>query len=181
MLNRTQKQEWASNFKQKLEKSKVAVFADYKGLKAGAADDLRKRIRDKKGEVKVLNNRIARKSVADGSLGSEVQDLMNKVVGPVLVAFAYEDPAAIAKVIKDFSKDNEVFTVRESLMGRKKVSPKEIEALANLPSREVLLGMVLGALNGVPRNFVSVLAAVPRGLVNVLAAVEKKKRDSGQV
>lgn len=180
MLNRAQKQEWAASFKEKLQKSKVAIFADYKGLKSGDADSLRRKLRDKGAEVKVLNNRIARKAVQDGALGPEVKQVMDQLVGPVLVAFAYSDPAGVSKILNDFAKDNEVFTLRDSVMESRKVSAKDIEALANLPSREVLLAMVLGALNGVPRNFVSVLAAVPRSLVNVLSAIERKKQESGQ-
>lgn len=179
MLTRAQKQEWASTFKEKLAKSKVAVFADYKGLKSGSADDLRRKLRAVDCEVKVLKNRIARKAVTDGAMGPEVKGLLDKVVGPVLVAFAYNDPAAVSKVLKDFAKDNEAFVLRDSLMGQRQIRVADVEALASLPGKEQLQGMLLSVFNAPARNFVSLMAAVPRGFVQVLSAYEGKRKEAG--
>ena len=109
------------------------------------------------------------------SLGDDAKSLMDGVVGPTLVAFAYKDIAGAAKVFHKFSQDNEALKLKDSLMGQKKISPSDIEALALLPSREVLLAKMLGSLNAPASNFVGVLAAVPRSLLNVLKALEEKK------
>jgi len=103
---------------------------------------------------------------------------MDEVVGPTLVAFAFGDPAAAAKVIHKFAQDNEALKLKDSLMGTKRIDASGVEALAKLPSKEVLMAQVLGTMNAPIRNFVGVLAAVPRGLVTVLSAIEKKKADS---
>jgi large subunit ribosomal protein L10 len=174
-MNRVEKTELASSLKDKFSKAQVAIFADYKGLTATQADDLRRALRTHNTEVKVLKNNVARLLTNDGSMGEEAKSLMDGVVGPTMVAFAYGDPAAAAKVIHKFAQDNEALKLKESLMGRKRIDASGVEELAKLPSKEVLLAKMLGTLNAPVQNFVGVLAAVPRSLVTVLAAVEKKK------
>jgi len=174
-MNRTDKAELASKLKEKFTKAQVALFADYKGLESNQANDLRRSLRSHKVEVKVLKNNVARLVSKDGSLGTDAKDLMDSVVGPTLVAFAYGDPAAAAKVFHKFSKDNEALKIKDGLMGSKRLSAAEVEQLADLPSKEVLLAKMLGTLNAPASNFVGVLAAVPRSLLNVLTAIEKKK------
>jgi len=177
-MNRTQKTELATELKDKFSKAKVAIFADYKGLEAAQADDLRRQLRTHKVEVKVLKNNIARLVTKEGGMGDQAKALMDSVVGPTLVAFAYGDPAAAAKVIHKFAQDNEALKLKDSLMGSKRIDASGVEALAKLPGREVLVAMLLGTMNAPARNFVGVLAAVPRSLVTVLAAIEKKKAGS---
>ncbi len=177
-MNRTEKEVLGKELAEKLGKANVALFADYKGLTANQADDLRKQLRAKNAEVKVLKNNIARIITRDGQMGPDVKALMDGVVGPTLVAFAYGDPAAVAKVMKKFAEDNEAFKLKDSLMGQKLVLVKSVEELANLPSREILLSMLLRTMMAPVQNFVGVLAAVPRSLVIVLSAIEKKKSEN---
>jgi len=174
-MNRTQKTELASALKDKFSKAQVAIFADYKGLSASQADELRRSLRTHKAEVKVLKNNVARLITKQGEFGDEAKALMDTVVGPTLVAFAFSDPAAVAKVIHKFAQDNEALKLKDSLMGKKRIDVSGVEALAKLPSKEVLVGKLLGTMNAPITNFVGVLAAVPRSLVTVLAAIEKKK------
>lgn len=177
-MNRAEKSELSGELKKKFDKAQVAIFADYKGLTATQADDLRKQLRAQNVEVKVLKNNVARLVTKEGGMGADATALMDSVVGPTLVAFAYGDPAAAAKVIHKFSKDNEALKLKDSLFGKKKLSASEVEELAKLPSKEVLVAKMLGTLNAPITNFVGVLAAVPRSLLNVLNAIEKKKSGS---
>ncbi len=179
-MDRQAKQELATELKDKFSRSKVTIFADYKGLKALEADELRKALRQQQAEVKVLKNNIGRLIAKDGVLGEDGSGVMERMVGPTLVAFAYGDPAAAAKAFKAFAKDHEALKIKEGLLGKKLLRAAEIEQLADLPSKEVLVAQLLGVLNGPARNFVSVLAAVPRGLVTVLSAIEKKKSETVQ-
>ena len=174
-MNKTEKTELAQSLKEKFTKAHVALFADYKGLTATQADDLRRQLRLHQTEVKVLKNNIARLITKDGALGEGAKQLMDGLVGPTLVAFGYGDAAATAKVIHKFSQDNEAFKLKESLMGQRQIKAEEIEELAKLPGREVLLAKMLRTLNAPVTGFVGVLAAVPRSFVTVLAAIEKKK------
>jgi large subunit ribosomal protein L10 len=174
-MNRTQKSELASELEDKFARAQVAIFADYKGLSSTQADDLRRVLRAQQAEVKVLKNNVARLVTKEGKFGAQAKELMDGIVGPTLVTFAYGDPAATAKVIHKFAQDNEALKLKDSLMGQKRIDASGVETLAKLPSKEVLLGKLLGTMNAPITNFVGVLAAVPRSLVTVLAAIEKKK------
>lgn len=174
-MNRTNKAELASALKTKFTKAQVAIFADYKGLGATKADELRRLLRAYDVEVKVLKNNVARVVTKDGILGDEAKQLMDEVVGPTMVAFAYGDPAAAAKAIHKFAQENEALKLKDSLMGQKRIDASGVEELAKLPGKEVLMAKMLGTMNAPITNFVSVLAAVPRSLVTVLAAIEEKK------
>jgi large subunit ribosomal protein L10 len=174
-MNRVEKSELANELKEKFDKAQVALFADYKGLTANQADDLRKQLRAQKVEVRVLKNNVARLVSKDGHLGDQGKQVMDSVVGPTLVAFAYGDPAAAAKVLHKFSQDNQALKIKDSLFGKTKLEAAGVEELARLPTKEVLLAKMLGSMNAPVSNFVGVLAAVPRSLLNVLVAIEKKK------
>src|SRR5271168_2541134 len=176
-MNRAEKTQLADELKDKFTKAQVAIFADYKGLSATQADNLRRALRDKNTEVKVLQNNVARLLTREGAMGDDAKALMDALVGPTLVAFAYGDPAAAAKIIHKFAQDNEALKLKESLMGDKRIGASQVEELAKLPSKEVLLAKMLGTLNAPITNFVGVLAAVPRSFVTVLDAYGKKKAD----
>lgn len=177
-MNRAEKTKLAEDLKQKFQSSVVCIFADYKGMTAPQADEFRKTLRGVGASVKVVKNNVARHVVKDGSFGEEARQVLDGVVGPTLVAFAQKDAAAVAKAVHQYAKSNEALQLKDSLMGRKRITPKDIESLANLPSREVLVAMLLGVFNGPARGFVTVLSAVPRGLVTVLSQIEKKKAQS---
>jgi len=177
-MNKVEKNELLVDLSEKFSKAQVALFADYKGLSSMDADDLRKAIRATDGEVKVIKNNIARLVGKEGKLGAAGKELLDRVVGPTLVAFAYKDVAATAKVFFKFSEDKEALKLKESLMGTTRIDANEIKELASLPSKQVLLAKLLGTLNAPATNFVGVLAAVPRSLLNVLTALEAKKKDS---
>lgn len=174
-MNRAGKAELTSEMKDKFSRAQVAIFADYKGLSAPQADELRRVLRTHKVEVQVLKNNLARMAAKDGSLGTAAKEVMDALVGPTVVAFSFGEPAAAAKAIHKFAQDNEAFKLKESLMGQKRLTVSEVEELAQLPSKEVLVAKMLGTLNAPISNFVGVLAAVPRSFVTVLAAIEKKK------
>ncbi len=178
-MNRAEKTELASALKEKFSKANLAVFVDYKGLTSSKADDLRRKLRSQKTEVKVLKNNVARLVTKDGGIGAGPKEVMENLVGPTMVAFSFGDMAAVAKAIHQFSTENEEFRIKDSLMGDRRISAKDVEELAKLPSREVLLAKFLGTLNAPVTGFVSVLAAVPRSLLNVLVALEKKKCEGG--
>lgn len=179
-MDKQTKDAFAADFKDKFKGASVAVFADYKGLSATQADNLRRVLRTEKVKVKVLKNNVARKAVeGNADFSDAAKQVIDSVIGPTMVAFGYGDPAAVAKIIHKFSQENEALKLKDSILGAKKLSPADIEALAKLPSREVLVAMLLGTMKAPVRDFVGVLAAVPRSLVQVLSAVERKKAGQG--
>ena len=175
-MNKTDKITAIADLKKNFVESNAAFFADYKGLTVEQVNDLRKKLRSHNVKVKVVKNNLARLAVKEAKTGVNAEQLLDTVAGPTMVAFAYGDVAAAAKVIQKFVEDNEVFNLKESLLGGQRLTTKQVEELSKLPSREVLLAKLLGSLNAPTTNFVGVLAAVPRSLVQVLVAIEDKKR-----
>jgi large subunit ribosomal protein L10 len=161
-MDRTNKENLAATLREKFQKANITFFADYKGLKSSEADNLRRALRAQKAEVKDLKNNIGRLITKGGEMGEDAKGVMDRVVGPTLVAFAYGDPAAAAKAFNDFAKAHEALKVKESLFGKKLLSPAEVTQLAELPSREVLLSMLLSVFNGPVRSFVTVLGQLEK-------------------
>jgi large subunit ribosomal protein L10 len=161
-MDRTNKENLAATLREKFQKANITFFADYKGLKASEADNLRRALRAQKAEIRVLKNNIGRLITKGGEMGEDAKGVMDRVVGPTLVAFAYGDPAAAAKAFNDFAKAHEALKIKESLFGKKLLSPAEVTQLADLPSREVLLSMLLSVFNGPVRSFVTVLGQLEK-------------------
>lgn len=174
-MNKAEKAAQVAELKEDFTKAKAAFFADYKGLTVEQVNKLRKTLRPLDVKVKVVKNNLARLAVKEAKLGETPSQLLDTVAGPTMVAFAYKDPAAVAKAIQKFVEDNEAFNLKESLLSVQRLSIKQIEELSKLPSKEVLVVKMLGSLNAPITNFVGVLAAVPRSLVQVLSAIEQKK------
>lgn len=174
-MNKADKATAVAELTEKFSKANAAFFADYKGLTVEQVNDLRKRLRAHNVQVKVVKNNLARLAVKAAKMGEESEKLLDTVAGPTMIAFAYGDPAAAAKVVQKFVDDNEAFNLKDSLLSTQRLSTKQVEELSKLPSREVLLAKLLGTLNAPVQNFVGVLAAVPRSLVQVLSAIEQKK------
>ncbi|HEX5773436.1 MAG TPA: 50S ribosomal protein L10, partial [Geomobilimonas sp.] len=96
--------------------------------------------------------------------------------GPTAIALSYDDPVAAAKVLSKFAKEQtNPFTLKAGLLSGKAISPADIQALADLPSREVLIAKMLGSMQAPATNFVGVLAAVPGSFVRALDAIRAKK------
>lgn len=176
-MNKTDKTRSLNELKDSFSKAKASFFADYKGLTSNQMNDLRKKLRANNVEVAVAKNNLARIAVKEAKLGEKCEKMMDTVAGPTLIAFAYGDEAAAAKTIVKFAEDNEVFNLKESILGTQTMGADQIKELAKLPSREVLLAKMLGSLNAPASNFVGVLAAIPRSLLNVLTAIEQKKKE----
>ena len=168
-MDRNTKDALATELKDKFSTAKVTIFADYKGLKATEADDLRKALRAQQAEVKVLKNNIGRLITKDGQFGEDAKAMLDRTVGPTLVTFAYGDVAAAAKVISTFAKDHEALKIKDGLLDGKLLPSAQVVELGDLPSREVLLAKLLSVFNGPIAAF-----------VRVLDAVEKKKGGSGE-
>ena len=174
-MNKVDKATAVRDLKDSFSKANAAFFTDYKGLTVEQVNDLRRRLRPHKVQVKVIKNNLARLAIREAKLGGDTEALLDTVVGPTMVAFAYGDTAAAAKVVQKFVDENEVFNLKDSLLGVQRLAIKQVEELSKLPGREVLLAKLLTTFNAPVTNFVGVLAAVPRSLVQVLAAIEEKK------
>ena len=103
------------------------------------------------------------------------ESLNDFLVGPNALGTTAGDPAALAKVLVDFAKDNEKLVIKGGVLEGRPLNQDQIKAMASLPAKEVLLAQMLGAMNGVPGGFVRVLAAVPQKLLYALTAIQEQK------
>jgi len=154
-----------------LGRAKVLIVTDYKGLNVAAMGDLRRKLRDAGVSYKVVKNTLLRRAAAD----TDVETILSSFTGPTGVAISYDDPVAPAKVLVEFAKDNPKMELRAGVMSGKAINAADIKALADLPSREVLLSQLLSVLNGVPTSLVRTLNAIPAKMVYVLQAISDQK------
>ncbi|EAT14841.1 50S ribosomal protein L10 [Desulfuromonas acetoxidans] len=158
-------------FAAKLATAKAAFVADYRGLNVDEVNELRGKLRGAGVEYRVVKNTLLRLAAK----GTDFECLGDYLQGPTAIAIAQEDPVAPAKVLAEYAKDSKFFELKTAVLEGKILSEGEVKALAELPSREVLLGKMLGSINAPVSNFVGVLAAVPRSLVQVLGAIRDQK------
>jgi len=173
-VNRKEKEAVVGEVAQRLARAKAVILTDFSGLKVEQMTDLRQKLKDSGLEYMVVKNTLLRLA----SQGTGAEPLSQKMTGPNGLGFSYDDPVELAKVLVNFAKDNPKLDIKEGVLDGKLIGAEAVSALAKLPSREVLLAQLLGVMNGVARNFVSVLAAVPRGLVTALKQIEEQKAEA---
>jgi large subunit ribosomal protein L10 len=170
-LNKTSKEQVVAELTQKLASAKAAFLADYRGLNVDQVNKLRGELRGLSVDYLVAKNTLLKLAAK----GTGAECLNDHLAGPTAIAIVTGDPVAPAKVLAEFAKANAKFELKAGALDGKLLSIEDIKALAELPSREVLLAKVLGSINAPASNFVGVLAAIPRSLVQVLGAIQDRK------
>ncbi len=155
-MNRVEKAEFVSTLKEKVSKANAAFVTHYRGMTVGKLYDLRKKVRAGDGEVCVVKNRLAKIAIK----GSFAEGLTGDLKGPVALILSYKDPVPVAKAITSSLNDESPFMMKTGTVFGKVVSAKEIEAIAKLPSREVLLSMLCSVLQGPVRNLAYTVQAI---------------------
>lgn len=140
----------------KLRESVTTVVADYRGLNVAQVTELRKQLREAGIEFQVLKNSLLRRATA----AAELTELDEALTGPTVVAFSTEDIVAPAKILNDFAKKNDALKLKGAVVEGRVIGEDEIKALAELPSRDGLLSMLLSVLQAPMRNFALAVKAV---------------------
>lgn len=157
---------------QRLEKAKVMIFADYRGLKVSEVTDLRMKLRKESSSLKVVKNRLMKRVLKDAGL----TELDKYFTGPTAVATSEVDPVTPAKAVFEFAKAHEKFSLKGGYLEGKTLTVADIEMLAKMPSRDVLLARALASMNAPATNLACVLSAVPRKLLYALNAIKETKQ-----
>ncbi|GFN33407.1 50S ribosomal protein L10 [Paenibacillus xylaniclasticus] len=140
----------------KLRNSSTTVVADYRGLNVAQVTELRKELREAGVEFQVLKNSLVRRATAS----AELTELDAVLTGPTAIAFGVNDAVAPAKILNSFAKKNEALKIKGGVVEGRVVGVDQIKALAELPSREGLLSMLLSVLQAPVRNFALAVKAV---------------------
>jgi large subunit ribosomal protein L10 len=172
-LNKQTKQQVVADVHEKLAKANAVFLADFRGMSVEKATTLRNDLRGAEVEYRVVKNTLLEIASADTSAAA----LAPHFKGPTAVAFTYSDPVAAAKVLAKYAKDQQAaFKLKGGVLSGKMISVADIQALAELPSREVLIAKMLGSMNAPATNFVGLLAAVPGSFVRALDAIRQQKQ-----
>lgn len=165
------KKQIVEELQEKFSRSKVVIVTDYKGLDVETMNSLRKELRQIDVEYQVVKNTL----LVRASENTEVALIKDVFKGPSAIALSYEDPVAPAKVLTEFAGKHKHLEIKAGVLNGKALDLAALKALATLPPKEILLGQLLAALNGVPTSFVRTLSAIPVGFLNVLQAVKEQK------
>ncbi len=164
-MNRTEKADVVTSVRERLNRLPNVYLTDFTGLRVKQMTDLRRRLRAAGLEYVVVKNSLAQRAFAEAAVGG-----LDTLVGPTGFVFA-ADPLAAAKVLADFQKEAEAFTVKAGLVEGRPVTGEEVQRLARLPSRTELLSQLagglqaplqglLGAMNGLMYQWVGALEAL---------------------
>ena len=173
-MARPEKVAMVEEIQERFSRTQGMVLTDYRGLNAAEMTALRKELREAGVEFKVFKNTLTTLAAQ----GAEMNDLVQFLTGPTAFAFGYDDPVAPAKIISEFAKKHKALEVKGGVVEGKVVGPEGVADLATLPSREVLLSMVMRGMQGPISGMVNVLQGNIRNLVYALEAVRKQKEAS---
>ncbi|HEY4429747.1 MAG TPA: 50S ribosomal protein L10 [Paenibacillus sp.] len=140
----------------KLQNSLSTVVADYRGLNVSQVTELRKQLREAGVEFQVLKNTLLRRATA----AAELSELDEVLTGPTAIAFSATDAVAPAKILNDFAKKNDALKLKGGVVEGRVIDADQLKALAELPSRDGLLSMLLSVLQAPMRNFALAVKAV---------------------
>ena len=151
-----QKKLVVSEIAEKFRASQSTIVVDYRGLNVSEVTELRKQLREAGVEFKVYKNSLARRATEEVGL----EGLNEALTGPNAIAFSTEDVVAPAKILNDFAKKHEALEIKAGIIEGNVATLEQVKALAELPSREGLLSMLLSVLQAPIRNFALVTKAV---------------------
>ena len=151
----------------RLSAASAAILTEYRGLKVAELEVLRRSLREAGGEYKIYKNTLVRFATRELGLDG-VEGLLE---GPTAIAFADADVPAVAKALRDFSRVNPLLVVKGGVMGNEVLTASDATALADIPSRDVLLARLAGLMAAPLQQFAGLLQALPRNFAYGLNAL----------
>lgn len=154
-LNLNDKKAVVAEVSAQVAKAQTIVVAEYRGIQVGHMTQLRANARSQGVYLRVLKNTLARRAVE----GTAFSGLASEMTGPLIYSIS-EDAVAAAKVINDFAKTNDKLVIKAGNYAGKQLDKAGVAALANIPTREVLLAQLLGVMQAPVSAFARGLAAL---------------------
>lgn len=153
MLSRSDKEAIVEGLKANIDKAQALFVTNLIGVASNDAVAIRKSVRDAKGAIAVTRNTLFERAAK----GTYAEEMLSNLKGPTAVAFAFEDAAAVAKCLKEAGKNHEIVEFRGGLLEGKTLSVAEVKALADLPSRDEMLGTLLATFMAPASAFARVM------------------------
>ena len=160
--------------KKKLEKAQGVVLVDYRGLNVGSLTNLRRRLDESEGEFRVVKNTLTIIATKEAGL----EGLEEYLEGPTAIAFAYEDPAEVARIINDFTREFRELGIKGGTLLGRVIGPDDVRSLASLPPRDIMLGHVAAAFAAPMSGFARALSGIMTNLAYAIDAVKRQKEET---
>ena len=174
---RKDKQDKVKELEDLFKKANTLVLAEYRGLTVSQQTLLRKNLKNVGATFNVVKMSLAKRAAENVGY----KDILEYFAGPTGVAVIESDPVAAAKVLKEFSKENEAFIVKGGLMDQEPLTMEQLDVLASIDSRDVLLAKIAGGFNAP----VTKLAGTLKGVLNksgfAFKALIEKKESTGEI
>ena len=150
------------------------IAADFRGLSVSELTGLRATARASGVYLKVVRNTLARRAVE----GTDFDCIKSELSGPLMLAFSREEPGAAARLLKEFTKDNDKLKVRLVSVGGQLLEPSEINRLADLPTRETAISLLMAVMKAPIEKLARTLNEPHAKLVRTIAAVRDQKQST---
>lgn len=173
-LNLEQKKAIVEDVSKAAASAHSAIAAEYTGLSVEKMTALRVAARNANVDLRVVRNTLARRALVDTDFACMTEGL----IGPLLLAFSVDDPGAAARVISDFAKDNNKLVVKLVSVGGKLLEPSDIKRLAEMPTYDQAVAMLMGTMKAPITKLTRTLAEPHAKLVRTVAAIRDQKQAS---
>ena len=164
-----------SELQEKFSKAKGVIFTDYRGLTVEEITNLRDQLRSAQLEYRVVKNTLARRAVE----GTSLDNTKDYFSGPVGLAIGYDDPVLLAKKVLEFIKSNEKLKVTVGSIEGTVCEPNDLKTISELPSREVQLSMLVGAMKSPLYKFANALNATMVRFAYAMEALKRSREANG--
>lgn len=170
-MAKPEKEAKVKEIQQKFTVSQSVILADYRGLNVTEVTELRKKLREAGVEYRVVKNTLTSRAAK----AANIDGLDQFLSGPTALAFGINDVVMPAKILADFAKDHKNLELKGGVLEGKVIDLAAVKELASLPSREALLGQLVGMFQAPIRGLVTVLSGPLRNLTYAVEAVRKQK------
>ena len=168
-MDRAQKEQVVEELGQIFESSGVVVVAHYEGMTVAQMQDLRARMREEGGFVRVAKNRLAKIALE----GKPCASIGEYLTGMTVLSYS-EDPVAAAKVAVKYAKDNEKFVILGGAMGETALDPAGVKVVSDMPSREELIAQIVSQIGAPAANIAGAIGAPASNIASILSTIEEK-------
>jgi large subunit ribosomal protein L10 len=168
---RPEKESILAEVRGNVEAADFTILADYRGLTVEQMAALRGRMRENGTRVQVVKNALLRRAAAD--LGRPVNE--SSLEGPVCMIWGEGDVTAVAKALKKFAAEFELPVVKGGILGERALSAEDVKAMADMPSREIMLGMFVGTVAAPMTQLAGVMTQKLLSILYVLKAAAEKE------
>ena len=175
-MKRTDKEGFVEGFRENLKDSPAIFLTDFSGLDVKSMTVLRDELRKSGAEFLVVKNRLVRLALQD----TELPDVSEWLIGPTGVVIGHTGPVAAAKAVADFAKEHDDRpTFKVAVLDNSVLDPSQIDRLAKLPPRDVLLSMLAGVLEAPMSALVGAMEGKMQEMSGLLEALREKQEGEG--